>query len=311
MPCYCPLDAWPAAPPGRGVVFSPRLSYVGAKPLSLPCGRCIGCRLSRASEWATRISHEASLHSQNSFLTLTYSPVCLPSDLSISTRSLQLFLKRLRKHLDTVKVRFVACGEYGSQTQRPHYHIILFGYDFSSDRQPWRKSKTGHVLYRSATLEKLWPYGNSEIGTVTPESGGYVARYTLKKIYGDNDLAASNYAREAIDPETGEVRRWEVQREFFLTSRRPGIGSGWYERFSSDAFPSDFVIVSGQKRAVPRYYRQKLAAEDARMALALTHERTIKGREDARRYDNSDARLLERQEFTTLQSERFQRDIEE
>jgi hypothetical protein len=308
MPCYSPLTAWMAAPPNRGVVFTARFS--SGPSFQLPCGRCIGCRLARSAEWATRISHEASLHQFNSFLTLTYSDQHLPYHQSVSIRELQLFLKRLRKSLEPQKVRFVACGEYGEKTFRPHYHVILFGHDFMRDRYPWKKSKSGHQTYRSPSLEKLWPYGHCEIGTVTPQSGGYVAKYTTKKIYGDSPRAIAHYTREGVDDKTGEVRTWEVQREFLLTSRRPGIGAGWYERFSADAFPSDFVVVQGKKRPVPRYYRQKLALENAELAEELKERRAELAEETSRAFDNTPERLREREEFTTLTSARFTRDTE-
>lgn len=310
MPCYSPLDAWPAAPPARGVVFSPRSSYAGAQAIALPCGRCIGCRLARASQWATRIAHEASLYSHNSFLTLTYSDAFLPSDESVSVRELQLFMKRLRKHFEPAKIRFVGCGEYGSVTKRPHYHVILFNQGFAQDRQPWRKSQSGHVLFRSPTLEKLWPYGNSEIGSVTAQSGGYVARYTLKKMFGDNEVSRAAYQRQRVNEETGEVEEWSVAREFFISSRRPGIGAGWFERFKGDAFPSDFVVLDGQKKSVPDFYRRRLQAVDPLMSLSVGHERRLQGRAAAAGPDGGDARLLERLEYRTLVNERFERDPE-
>ncbi|MFN7611381.1 MAG: hypothetical protein ACK5QX_10675, partial [bacterium] len=120
MPCYFPLQGWRSAS-GPGVTFNQRKGYVD-KPVQVPCGRCIGCRLARASQWATRIAHEASLHEANSFLTLTYSNEHLPADLSVDVIALQKFMKRLRKALYPAPVRFVACGEYGENTLRPHYH---------------------------------------------------------------------------------------------------------------------------------------------------------------------------------------------
>jgi len=42
--------------------------------ITLPCGQCISCKISRSREWALRCSHEASLFEQNCFLTLTIAP---------------------------------------------------------------------------------------------------------------------------------------------------------------------------------------------------------------------------------------------
>ena len=80
--------------------------------------------------------HEASLHERNCFLTLTFDDLHLPASGSVNVRDVQLFLKRFRKALTyrNMKIRFFACGEYGDKNLRPHYHLIIFGYDFADDR---------------------------------------------------------------------------------------------------------------------------------------------------------------------------------
>ena len=92
-------------------------------------------------------------------------------------------MKKLRKALgkNGKRIRFFHCGEYGESTSRPHYHAIIFGYDFP-DKKKWRTTDRGDILYRSPLLETLWDKGSSEIGSVTFESAAYVARYSLKKI---------------------------------------------------------------------------------------------------------------------------------
>lgn len=247
--CLRPLTGWPM--PGGGVVFSPGFSYVGAKSMEIACGQCIGCRLDKSREWATRMTHEASCHDHNCFLTLTYSDEHLPEDGSLSVRATQLFLKRLRKALGPTRpVRYFTVGEYGDLEGRPHYHSIIFGYGFQDDRQLWRKSPTGHPLYRSPLLEQLWPFGHSEIGSLTPESTAYVARYALKKLTGE--AAKDPRANERPHPVTGQL--FYTIPPFARMSLRPGLGAEWIDKFRSDAFPSGFVTIDGQKRPVPRYY---------------------------------------------------------
>ena len=56
-------------------------------------------------------------------------------------------MKRLRKKLHPLKIRFFHCGEYGDKTRRPHYHALIFGYSFP-DRKLFKKSKSGD-LYTS------------------------------------------------------------------------------------------------------------------------------------------------------------------
>lgn len=297
MTCFSPIVAYPPANGGGKLVFAATHSYVGANSLQIPCGQCIGCRMSKADEWATRLMHEAQMHASSSFLTLTFSDENLPEDGSVRVRDVQLFMKRLRKHLGHSRVRFFACGEYGDNGDRPHYHVILYGYEFP-DRYPWRKSSSGYVCYRSETLERLWPFGHAEVGSVTRESVGYVARYVLKKITGDQ--ADEHYVR--INPFTGELR--QVSREFVTMSNRPGIGHDWYVLYSGDAFPSDFVVVDGQKKPVPRYYKKKLEEMEA---LRVTAKRKKRARQHA---DNqTPERLAVREEIQQRRVERLKREI--
>lgn len=294
MACFHPAKAWWKV--GGGITFNRRLAYSDRGELSVPCGQCIGCRLSKARDWETRLYHEGQQHERSSFVTLTFSDEHLPPDMSVSVRDLQLFMKRLRKR--NPGVRFFACGEYGDANFRPHYHLILFGKEFS-DQTPWRKTGSGHVVYRSAELEALWPFGHAEVGTVTPQSCGYVARYCIKKVNGEK--AKSYYRR--IHPETGEII--DVRPEFIVMSRRPGIGGAWFDKHSRDAFPSDFVVVDGKKRAVPAYYTKKL--DDLSSAV-------IKGarkRNAAKHADNNTpARLEVREEVVQRRIERLKRDLE-
>lgn len=299
MPCLCPLDAWPA-PPGaadKRPVFSPARSYAGAKPMRIPCGQCLSCRLSRSQDWATRIMHEVQCHEFAWFLTPTYSDDHLPADMSVSVRAHQDFVRRLRGELGAL--RFFGVGEYGGRFGRPHYHTIIFGPEIPA-RSLLRKSHSGELLYSSPVLERAWPYGECAIGNVTVQSAGYVARYTVKKVGGD--AAEERYRR--VHPVTGEV--CQVRPEFAVMSRRPGIGSAWFERFSADAFPSDFVIVDGRKRPVPRFYKERL---DERAQLRVTAKRKAKARRHAA--DQTDARLLVRDEALRLRAARLKRGLDE
>ena len=159
MPCYHPLSAYRSRTgrdPVTGswpTVFNVREGYIDM-PVQVPCGQCIGCRLERSRQWAIRCLHESSLHSDNCFLTLTYDNGHLPVDGSLNKRDICLFLKRFRKRCGS-GIRFFQCGEYGELYQRPHHHMIVFGYDFP-DKKLFSVSH-GFRLYRSAILEELWP----------------------------------------------------------------------------------------------------------------------------------------------------------
>lgn len=299
MPCYHP---WKQR---RAIKGRPGQFWADLPARELPCGQCIGCRMARAADWQTRIAHEAQLHDANCFVTLTFAPEHIPQDHSVRVRHVQLFMKRLRKALGHGRVRYFACGEYGEQNFRPHYHLILFGY-CPADLVPWRKTGSGFVVSRSAFLERVWPYGHVEVGTVTTQSAGYVARYVIKKSTGE--AAAAAYSR--ADPDTGET--WQVEPEFICMSSKPGIGRGWYDKFSSDAFPSDFVVLEGQKRPVPRYYLKQLkAAEGEQLATPSTKvlaRRNASAREHAA--DRTPDRLAVREESQQLRAKRLKREME-
>lgn len=248
-----------------------RLFGTGANPeLELPCGRCMDCKLRRSSDWATRATHEASLHDDNSYLTLTFSDEGLAlrelqhgtHPYSVDIQDWQRFAKRLRKELakTNTKLRFFQVGEYGEDGLRPHYHALIFGHAFRGEGETWTDEK-GHPKWRSATVEKCWPYGFAEIGELTPETTAYVCRYVTKKLYGQQLKALT----ERVDSETGEVVT--VSPEIASMSRGgrtgKGIGHGWWARYKDDCFPSDFLTnATGKKIPVPRYYANQLKRED-------------------------------------------------
>lgn len=250
MPCYHPQPAYRRE--DGSVVFAERGSIVAS--LFLPCGQCHGCRLERSRQWAIRCMHEAQMHKDNCFITLTYSadregyrPDRMCDGVSLEYRDFQKFIRRLRKAWPRDKIRFYMCGEYGENFSRPHFHACLFGFNFP-DREPLRligQSK----LFSSAQLTKLWGHGFCSIGEVTFESAAYIARYCMKKINGD--MALPHYT----DPDTGQVR----SPEFNHMSLKPGIGASWFTRFHGDVYPSDEVIVRGREMRPPRYYDKKIA----------------------------------------------------
>lgn len=252
MVCYHPLKGYRSreADPGTGkrrIVFDQKRGYPDM-PVTLACGQCMGCRLERSRQWAIRCLHEASLHADNNFLTLTYNDEHLPESRSLDIRDFQLFMKRYRKYVAKArgaKIKMYYCGEYGPHTMRPHYHACIFGHDFD-DKEVFKVNKRGERIYISPTLEKLWPLGFSTIGAVTFDSAAYVARYIMKKITGEK--AEEHY--EWVNPETGEV--FQRVPEFNQSSN--GIAKEWYNKYKGDVYPHDYVVVNGKKVRPPRYY---------------------------------------------------------
>lgn len=228
-----------------------KFSHSGAfvdRTLQIPCGRCAGCRLEKARQWAVRAQHEASLHENNSFITLTYREEDLPEDGSLVLAHWQNFAKKLRR--DVGSFRFMMCGEYGEKKGRPHMHALLFGIDFHEDRELIETEP--NKLWESKTLNEIWGKGDENpIGAISFESASYVARYTMKKVHGKEDM--EKHYGVKVDEQTGEVG-WIRKPEFATMSRNPGLGKRWFEKYWSEVYPADEVIMRGHQAKPPRYY---------------------------------------------------------
>lgn len=261
LSCKFPVEGY-VTPDGAFTVDPRRAALVPGercerRSAAVDCGRCISCRLRKASDWGLRCSHEAKLHEANCFVTLTYADEFLPEFGSLEPRAFQRFMHRLRKSVWPVRVRFLGCGEYGEQFGRPHYHIALFGYRFE-DLVRDRPSKSGKPQYSSARLSALWPVGECLVGDVTAESGGYIAGYIVKVPTGPG----SERYYERVDPLTGEIGR--VEPEFLRWSNRPSLGRDFAREFRSDwENEGCFRVKGGSRRPVPRSYVRQLRKDDA------------------------------------------------
>lgn len=292
MACYYPISAWQRA--DGQVVFQESGDI--RRSLFLPCGQCVGCRLERSRQWAIRCLDESRLHDANSFLTLTYSPEHLPPGASLHYPHFQKFLKRVRARFPRARVRYYMCGEYGDQTNRPHYHACFFGFQFPDLVRMYR-STGGEPVYQSKLCEELWGLGGTVVGALTFESAAYVARYVMKKITGQQ--ARDHY--QVIDESTGEIS-WRVP-EFNHMSLKPGIGANWISRFRGDVYPEGSHVVRGRKCRPPRYY-DKLFAKwdpDGYEALQFGRERVAM----AQAANNTDARLRVREKVARAKLAQF------
>lgn len=296
MTCYHPRPAWqyPSLKPnGKTYVTFKEPTFIFgnvAKSIYLPCNKCIGCRLQHSREWAIRIHHEASLYPVNSFLTLTYDDASLPENGSLNPRHTELFLKRLRSHYAPQRIRFYLCGEYGDKLKRPHYHAIIFNLDFP-DQEPI-KSHSDNKLFKSPSLSKLWTHGFASIGTVTFQSAAYVARYITKKINGKN--AEQHY--QGLVP------------EYSRQSTMPGLGHGWFQKYWSDLYPDDFVVMDGRKYPVPRYYDKQYALTHPDDFVQVKLSREAAGASHPE--DQTSDRLLTREAVQVKRAQRLTRTLE-
>lgn len=286
MTCYRPLVAFKPLD-GGPVSFSEKKN---SREIQLSCGQCIGCRIKKREDWAIRCYCESKLYPRNSFVTLTYDDEHLPSDGSLNYEHFQLFMKRLRKRVG--KLRFFMCGEYGENTDRPHYHALLFGYR-PDDLVRANSVYSADPIYDSPAVRETWGKGHISIGDVTYASARYCAVYATKKITGD--MARDHYAR--LNYATGEIT--ELQPEFAHMSLRPGIGAEWLKKFYPDLYLSgaDAVVIDGQRRSIPRYFH---SAMENIAPLVLDDHQFKMYMEATKHPENNTAERLQVREAVTL-----------
>lgn len=293
MSCFHPIKAWRAPPGHEGrsaaqILFSDPLDS-RCQEITLPCGQCIGCREAKSKEWAIRCLHEASLHDENCFLTLTYNE----NPYSLNVEDIQLFMKRLRWSIAPKKVRFFQCGEYGTLNGRPHHHVLLFGYDFPDKK--FLTHSVGGDIYVSERLADLWPHGFVSIGDVSFESAAYVARYVMKKVNGD--IADEHYQGR--------------KPEYITMSRRPGIAADWIKRYSGDVYPKDYITYqSGLKVKPPRYYDKFFDLHHHDQMSDIVQSRVDRAQLRVSQGEYSPERLAVKKELKRLKLEKLERSFE-
>lgn len=200
------------------------------------CGNCLPCTITRRRVWSTRIMLESFLHEHNSFITLTYEDAKVPADGSVSKREAQLFLKRLRKAVAPVKIRYYMVGEYGETLGRPHYHGAMFGLPTCE------RLRTEHRLKKCCgpceTVRSAWGNGGVDLGELNQLTAQYVAGYITKRI------------------PSKERELWQREKEFALMSRRPeGIGASAMAKVRDALIVYDRCTIGGGRLDVPSVIR--------------------------------------------------------
>lgn len=238
-------------------------SSEGKQMMSVPCGKCGACRKNRRADWTFRLKEELRASINAHFITLTYDEENLPETLDRETgevlptlrrRHFTLFIKRLRKDHSKFtenQLRYYAVGEYGTKTNRPHYHVIFF-------------NCPNRII---AVLDRYWKAGLFHVGTVEPASIHYVTKYHV------------NYQTETDD---------ERENEFATMSRNPGIGYKYLERADTWHLENGniYVVNNGFKQRMPKYYRDKIFSEDQRRGQSIVREA-----EQIKRYEREFERL--------------------
>jgi len=299
MTCFTPLHA-NRSPDGK-ITFPGKGAGYRLGDIELPCGRCNGCRISKSREWAIRCVHEAKTHAQNDYITLTYNNANLPSDHGLHHLHYQKFIRKLRDRTNQ-KIRYYMCGEYGQATEendyiaRPHFHAILFGYQYP-DRQK-HVIRRGNQTYLSELLSNDWGKGFIEISEVTFKSAAYVARYIIKK--------QKNQAESLtiFDKDTGEITGYR-KNEYTAMSLKPGIGKKYFMKYQMDNYEYS-MIEPGKKMEVPKYYKEILKKEQPILAEILREKRVKKAKESK---DNTPERLRTREYIQGRKIDKLKREI--
>lgn len=207
---------------------------------------------------------EAACHSDNSFVTLTYTdeklprlseklgnlPTLVPSDL-------QHWLKRLRREIHPLKVRYYATGEYGDVTQRPHYHVALFNFPTCRYNLSSYSKQRSNCCYRCDLVRDTWGFGQVYLGQLTVDSAHYIAGYVTKKLTARDDPKLMGRF-----PEFGRM------------SLKPGIGANFVPEIASTLLEHNLektledvpAALQHGTRQLPlgRYLRRKLREQIGR-----------------------------------------------
>ncbi|AXL14932.1 replication initiator protein [Microviridae sp.] len=229
-------------------------SILGTRHITVPCGKCLTCLNRKAQGWTFRLEQEALVSKSCHFITFTYSDENLPrSPIGAPTlvkSDFQKFLKRLRKNSGGKKIKYYACGEYGTRTQRPHYHAIMYNIP------------TEHLA--NGKVDNDWGLGHIDVAQGNNLTMKYVCKYIMKSAWKNKIL---------IDEETGEVFEDDRQPEFPLMSKNLGKGfitSPMIKYLKENLV--GYVTMNDRKVALPRYYKERIFTEHERKLLTKQAE---------------------------------------
>ncbi len=226
----------------------------------VPCGKCVKCLQRRQNAWAFRLHKQSQISTSACFITLTYkdSPITPNGRQSLKKKDYQNFIKRLRKKLqydNTISskqsLKYYACGEYGTQTKRPHYHAIMFNLPQS-------------YIQDISTLTSLWGHGHVDIAPSTGATIRYVTKYIMK---GGTELE-----KDIIDYTTGEILQESQDdriQEFSLMSKKMGLNylTPQMIHYHKSTLNSFVTLSGGSATPLPRYFRDKIFTNEEKKLI--------------------------------------------
>lgn len=223
-----------------------RLRYITAE-----CGHCFECRKKKRNMWRIRMKEQKKDTPTGVFFTGTIRPeryeeiknkYNLKTDNDIATKTVRLFLERIRKETGKSVKHWIVTEKGHTNTRRIHIHGLFF-------------DTTGIGKYNlERLLKRNWIDGYSYNGYSTSEKCiNYISKYMTKK--------------DDINPEfIGKV----------LAS--PGLGAGYTERnrkyhtYHGENTHEEYTNYNGTKETLPRYYKEKIWTEEQRQQLWIIKE---------------------------------------
>lgn len=208
----------------------------------VPCGRCPECKDRRSNAWIFRLQAQEKHHAISVFATLTYSNesmnevgsgrITSKGFQTLVKQDFQLFMKRLRKNTQRNDIKYYAAGEYGTDSNRPHFHAII--YDATPEE-----------------IDKAWGLGHVVCGTVTGSSIAYTTKYICKDkriplFVGDDRTPEFSLMSQGLGKAylTPQMQRWHIANE------------------------ANYVVrEGGYKQPIPRYLRDKIFSEEQKNEL--------------------------------------------
>lgn len=231
----------------------------------IPCQKCWACQLNYSAEWATRIMLEAKKYDHNYFITLTYDDEHVPINskieyeeeyklhgeivesktielendgtwgYSLAPEHMKTFLNSLRKYFERKGhkgVKYFYCGEYGEQTHRPHYHIILLNCPLDIEQfYDTHIDDNYKAHWKSREIERFWKKGMMDLAECEWSCVAYVARYCTKKLDMSGDKRV--YLNKGLLPEYVRMSK--------------GIGFDYYRQHKEEIYKNDEMIMKTVK----------------------------------------------------------------
>lgn len=232
------------------------------------CNHCDNCLEAKKANLVQRVMLESQSYEYRPlFVTLTYDDE--HTDGLLHKKDFIDFMKRLRinserfvrKHHDKycfqddtqTPYRYFACGEYGGQTNRPHYHLCIFNYivpNFTAgqfgnwERQHPVNGEQSAIRMVKNLIVKSWKNGDQGEHSVRPNGkrgkeleiefakncGSYIAKYMSKD-------CPESQMKVIADLCNGDTDKMRDHLPFIKYSQ--GLGRDYFDKFVACSVTTD------------------------------------------------------------------------